>query len=69
MVRPATLEYVTDDLVFDSLDAGNRGEVSLVVGVVRDEVFVPLEDGQDLPILLPFKGAMDPRSAACDRRA
>ena len=61
---------MTDDLVFDSLDAGNRGEVSLVVGVVRDEVFVPLEDGQDLPILRGFQGgAMDPRSAACDRRA
>ena len=53
---PAALEYVTDDLVFDSLDAGNRGAVSLVVGVVRDEVFVPLEDGQDLPILRGFQG-------------
>ena len=50
------LDFVPGDLVYDTLDAGNRGAVTLVVGIVRDEVFVPLEAGQDLPILRGFQG-------------
>ena len=50
------LDFVPGELVYDTLDAGNRGAVTLVVGIVRDEIFVPLEAGQDLPILRGFQG-------------
>ena len=50
------LDFVPADLIYDTLDAGNRGAPTLVVGIVRDEVFVPLEAGQDLPILRGFQG-------------